>query len=279
MHHKLQSSSSKNDGKNSVVRKQQAKPNRQKSRDLDAGARSGRSERRNSNRSSRSSTRDSRKRKQNSGSRRLAVVREREALGGKRQLLGQQPSLVSEPVVIARDREVLHKAAFLRCEVPHSAGLDPTGGRAFPCGARAEVICETCGPMCAACVQETFCQGGEHKLSPLPESEREPVRKQPKRPVKPVIYVELKCPKRCRVRLALPQTHRVQSKRKCPVCKTIAPTKYLAHGFTRRQLPFHEVWTEEEDFIKGSEPTEDRDFKRRIPWDGREKKWEQNRRR
>lgn len=44
MHHKLQSSSSKNDGKNSVVRKQQAKTNRQKSRDLKAEARSGRNE-------------------------------------------------------------------------------------------------------------------------------------------------------------------------------------------------------------------------------------------
>jgi hypothetical protein len=197
---------------------------------------------------------------------------------GKRPRLKEQPRFVSEPTTVARERKVLHDATTNRCEVPHSAGFDPTGERSFPCGARAEVICETCGPMCAACAEETFCQGGEHKLSPLPESEPEPAREQPKRPVTPVIYVELKCPTRCRVRLALPQTHRVQSKRKCPVCKTMASTKYLAHGFTRRQLPFHEIWIDDDEFIKGGEPSEDPDFKRRVPWDRRENS-QQNRRR
>jgi hypothetical protein len=243
MHHKLQSSSIKNDGKNSVVRKQQAKTNRQKSRDIGSGDRSRNDVRGNSERSSASSTRDSRTRDQEPGR-------------------GRPP--------------VRH---FIRCEVPHSAGFDPTGERAFACGARAEVICETCGPMCAACAVETFCQSGEHKLVPIPESEPEPGHVETKRPVTPVIYVELKCPKRCRVRLALPQTHRVQSKRKCPVCKAMAQTKYLAHGFTRRQLPFHEVWTNEDEFIKGGEASDDPDFKRRVPWDDRETKWEQNRRR
>ncbi len=133
--------------------------------------------------------------------------------------------------------------------------------------------------MCAACVEETFCHRGEHKLVPIPESEPGPVRQQPKRSVTPVVYVELRCPKRCRVRLGLPPTHHVKSKRRCPVCKMFASAKYLAHGFTRRQLPFQEVWTEEDEFIKGGEATEDSEFKRRIPWDGREKKWEQNRRR
>jgi hypothetical protein len=59
----------------------------------------------------------------------------------------------------------------------------------------------------------------------------------------------------------------------------MAPTKYLAHGFTRRQLPFHELWPDEDEFIKGGEPSDDPDFKRRVPWDGRKQKWEQNRRR
>jgi len=278
MHHKLESSSLKNDGKNSVARKQKTKTNRQKSQKLEAGARSDRDKRRSSSRSSGCSTRDSVNRKQKSSPRGPAVVRDKQAQRGKTPRRVQQPSLVSEATAVVRERKDRLDATTLRCEVPHSAGFDPTGEHTFPCGARAEAICETCGPMCAGCVQETFCQGGEHKLSAIPESEPEPVREQPKRPVTPVIYVELKCPKRCRVRLALPQTHRVQSKRKCPVCKTMVPTKYLAHGFTRRQLPFHELWTDEDELIKGGEPTDDPEFKRRVPWDGREQKWEQNRR-
>ena len=242
MHHKLQSFSSKNHGKNSVVRKQKTKTNPQTSRDRGKRDRSRQNGRRNSDRASASSSRDSRSREQKPGRGRPAV----------------------------RD--------FMRCEVPHSAGFDPTGERAVPCGARAEVICETCGPICAACARESFCQRGEHKLAPLPKLEREPVRQQPTRPVTPVVYVELKCPKRCRVRMALPETHRVQSKRKCPVCKTMVLTKYLAHGFTRRRLPFHEVWAEEEDFIKGGESSDEPEFKRRVPWDGRENKWERKRR-
>lgn len=277
MHHKLQSSSSKNHGKNSVVRKQQAKTNRQKSRKLDAGARSG-SKKRPSKRLSNSSTRDSLNRKQKSRSGRATVVRDRQAQSGKRSRLGERPRPIPEQTGAARERKDFHDPTTLRCEVPHSAEFDPTGERAFACGARAEVICETCGPMCARCAQETFCQGGEHKLSSLPELEPKPIREQSKRPVTPVIYVELRCPKRCRVRLALPQTHRVQPKRKCPVCQAMAPTKYLAHGFTRRQLPFHEVWTDEDEFIKGGEPSEDPDFKRRVPWDSRENSQQTRRR-
>ena len=275
MHHKLESSSSKNDGKNSVVRKQQAKTNRQKSRDGDAGARSGRSERRKSNRSSDSSTRDSRTRKQKPMPGRRAVLLEKPPLGGKRRRPDDQLSLVSEQTAaLPRERMAPPRGTTFLCEVPHSAGFDPTGERAFPCGARADVICETCGPMCARCAEETFCENGEHKLAALPELEPELIREQPKQPVTPVVYVELKCPKRCRVRVALPQTHRVQAKRKCPVCNTMASTKYLAHGFTRRQLPFHELWTDEDEFIKVAEPKDDPDFKRRVPWDGRENNWE-----
>lgn len=37
--------------------------------------------------------------------------------------------------------------------------------------------------------------------------------------------------------------------------------------FTSRQLPFHEVWIDEDEFVKGGEPSDDRDFKRRLPWD------------
>ncbi|GEM_PF-5605308 len=238
MHHKLQSSSLKNDGKNSVGRKQQTKTNRQKSRDIRSGDRSRNNVGGNSGRSSASSTRDSRTR-------------------------DQKPRRGRPPV---RD--------FIRCEVPHSAGFDPTGERAFPCGAQAEVMCETCGPMCSRCAEETFCQHGEHKAVPFPESEPERAAEEPKRSVTPVVYVELRCPNRCLVRLALPTTHRVQAKRTCPVCKTIADTRYLAHGFTRRQLPFHEVWLHEDEFIKGGEPSDDPNFKRRVPWDDRENMWE-----
>ncbi len=269
MHHKLQSSSSKNHGKNSVVRKQQTKTNRQTSLERGKGDRSRKKGRGKSERSSASSSRDSRSRLQKSRRERPDVLQKRPSLPGKRpDLRRERPSLWRESRAVVQERKCPGNATALRCEVPHSAGFDPTGERAFPCGARAEVICATCGPMCAACAEQTFCQRGVHKLGPLPESEPEPVRQEVKRPITPVIYVELRCPTRCRVRVALPQTNRLQSKRKCPVCKAMASTKYLAHGFTRRSLPFHEVWTDEEDFIKGGEPSEDPDFKRRVPWDG-----------
>ena len=150
MHHKLQSSSSKNDGKNSVVRKQQAKTNRQKSRDLEAEAPSGRHEGEDSKRSSRLSKSDAVRRKQNFQPSQSAVAGRKQTWRGKQPHAVEQPDTISEPTAIRRDRWVLHDATTLRCEVPHSAGFDPTGEPALPCGARAEVISETYGPMCAA---------------------------------------------------------------------------------------------------------------------------------
>src|SRR5690348_16899891 len=103
MHHKLQSSSSKNDGKKSVGRNQKTKPNRQTLRERATGDRSRKTRSRqngrgDSKRSAASSTRDSRNREPKPGR-------------------GRSP---------VRD--------FVRCEVPQSAGFDPTGERALPCG-------------------------------------------------------------------------------------------------------------------------------------------------
>jgi len=154
-----------------------------------------------------------------------------------------------------------------RCEVARSAGYDPTGEHAVACGAFAEVVCEYCGPMCASCAEETFCFYGEHKLTQLPDDGPLPLARKRRPPVNEVVYVEIKCPKCHRVRLALPKKHRAKGVRKCPVCKTKAPAEYLAHGFTRRRLPYHEVFTTEKELPEGVE------FKRRTPWDRRPNWW------
>ena len=152
-----------------------------------------------------------------------------------------------------------------RCEVARSAGYDPTGERAEACGAVAQVVCEYCGPMCAACAEETFCYYGEHKLTQLPEDGPLPPSRTRRRPVNEVVYVELKCPKCKCVRLALPKKHHPQRIRKCPVCRMKVPAEYLAHGFTRRRLPYYEVFTTEKELPEGLES------KRRVPWDRRPK--------
>lgn len=152
-----------------------------------------------------------------------------------------------------------------RCEVARSAGYDPTGENAVACGAPAQVVCEYCGPMCAACAEETFCYYGEHKLTQLPNDGPLPVGRQRRPPVNEVVYVELKCPKCKCVRLALPKKHHPQRIRKCPICKLKVPAEYLAHGFTRRRLPYHEVFTTEKELPEGLES------KRRVPWDHRPK--------
>lgn len=154
-----------------------------------------------------------------------------------------------------------------RCEVARSVGYDPTGERAFPCGALAQVICEFCGPMCSTCADETFCFQGEHKLTPLPDDGPLPPSHKSKRPISEVVYVEIKCPNCLRVRLALPKKHRPKPIRKCPICKAKGPAEYLAHGFTRRSLPYHEKFTEERELPEGVE------FKRRTPWDHRPNWW------
>ena len=154
-----------------------------------------------------------------------------------------------------------------RCEVARSVGYDPTGEHAVACGALAEVVCEYCGPMCASCSEETFCYYGDHKLTQLPDDGPLPSARRRHRSVNEVVYVEIKCPNCSRVRLALPKKHRPQRVRKCPVCKTKAPAEYLAHGFTRRRLPYHEVFTTEKELPEGVE------FKRRTPWDRRPNWW------
>ena len=154
-----------------------------------------------------------------------------------------------------------------RCEVARSAGYDPTGENAVACGAPAETICEYCGPMCSSCSEETFCFYGEHKLHLLDESAPPRSRPRRRRQISEVVYVEIKCPNCRRVRLALPKKHRPKARRKCPVCKTEAPAEYLAHGFTRRRLPYHEVFSTEKELPEGIE------FKRRMPWDARPPWW------
>lgn len=74
-------------------------------------------------------------------------------------------------VPIQHPREGARIHVNYTCEVARSVGYDPTGERAFPCGAPAQVLCEYCGPMCASCADETFRYHGEHKLTPLPELE------------------------------------------------------------------------------------------------------------
>lgn len=163
--------------------------------------------------------------------------------------------------------EPLPGALSPRCEVARSVGYDPTGERAFPCGALAQVVCEYCGPMCSTCADETFCFQGEHKLTSLPDDGPLPPSHKSKRPIREVVYVEIKCPNCLRVRLALPKKHRPKPMRKCPICKAKGPAEYLAHGFTRRSLPYHEKFTEQRELPEGVE------FKRRTPWDHRPNWW------
>jgi hypothetical protein len=156
-------------------------------------------------------------------------------------------------------------AVALSCEVARSDGYDPTGENAVACGAQAQFLCEYCGPICSSCAEETFCLQGEHKLSPLPEADPAPHSKL-KRPVNQVVYVEIKCPNCRRVRLALPKKHRPKARRKCPICKKEAPAEYLAHGFTRRRLPYHELF----EIPDPKKETVLPDGKRRVPWDTRD---------
>jgi hypothetical protein len=168
----------------------------------------------------------------------------------------------TQPGAAVPHGSVLH---LQRCEAARSAGYDPTGEHAVPCGALAQVVCEYCGPMCSACAEETFCYYGEHKLGPLEPEEVRPVKT--RRRTREVVYIEIKCPNCRRVRLALPKKHRAKAIRKCPICKTKAPAEYLAHGITRRRLPYHEVFSAEKEIPEGLE------FKRRIPWDRRPAWW------
>jgi hypothetical protein len=149
-----------------------------------------------------------------------------------------------------------------RCEVARSAGYDPTGEHAVPCGALAQVVCEYCGPMCSTCAEETFCYYGEHKFVDLDQSQTaEPVDpealSQPSKPLFEVIYLALTCPHCKQVRLALPLAFAPDAdcQLACPICSAPSTWRYLAHGITQRELPFHEL------FAPGA-PN-----KGRIPWD------------
>jgi hypothetical protein len=149
-----------------------------------------------------------------------------------------------------------------RCEVARSAGYDPTGEHAVLCGALAQVVCEYCGPMCSTCAEETFCYYGEHKLVDLDQScaatpgDSEALS-QPSKPLFEVIYLALTCPHCKQVRLALPLAFAPDAdcELACPICSALTTWRYLAHGITQRELPFHEL------FSPGV-PS-----KGRIPWD------------
>lgn len=200
---------------------------------------------------------------------------------------GQEPSRSESPVnadvagvrvtrrpdPLRQKRKQLRPAAVPQilqqphCEVARSDGYDPTGENAVACGALAQVLCEYCGPICSSCAEETFCFSGEHRLSSLEEPTPAGRRSRQSRRVSEVVYVEIKCPNCRRVRLALPKKHRPKARRKCPVCKREGPAEYLAHGITRKRLPYHEVFTTEKELPEGVE------FKRRMPWDSRPPWW------
>jgi hypothetical protein len=149
-----------------------------------------------------------------------------------------------------------------RCEVARSAGYDPTGEHAVPCGAAAQVLCEHCGPMCLSCADEAVCFYGEHRLVEFDAQQAESsddsgAQPESSKPLFEVVYLELTCPQCDTVRLALPLAHMPDADwtLACPICASPTTWTYLAHGVTQRELPFHEVF--------------DRDAigKGRIPWD------------
>jgi hypothetical protein len=152
-------------------------------------------------------------------------------------------------------------AGALRCEVARSVGYDPTGENAIVCGAQALVVCEYCGPMCASCAEETFCFYGEHRLvessaTEVEAANSEALSEAPK-PLFEVAYLELKCPHCDTIRLALPAEHTPSDGATlgCPICSAATTWKYLAHGFTQRDLPYHESF-DPDALTRG-----------RIPWD------------
>lgn len=150
----------------------------------------------------------------------------------------------------------------LRCEVARSVGYDPTGERAVPCGAAAQVICEHCGPMCSPCAEETFCFYGEHRFVEA-EQKSETTNAnsgaecEERKPFFEVVYLELRCAYCETVRLALPLAARPDPDWKlvCPICSTPVTWTYLAHGLTQRELPYYERFDT------------DALFRGRIPWD------------
>jgi hypothetical protein len=163
----------------------------------------------------------------------------------------------------------------LRCEAMRSLGPDSTGEGAVCCGACADVVCEFCGPLCLHCAEETFCFYREHKLAAveaLPgDGSGETVA--PK-PLFKVVYLQLLCANCGDVRLALPLAANPRSgtEQACPECAAPALLRYLAHGLTRRELPFYERFSlrEEEE-----EDIEDKAAKPRLPWDRRSPHWEE----
>lgn len=250
MHHKLQPSSSKNDGSRAVVR-DNPPSTRSQTANNDAGLE--RTQFPAELQSEIASTENFQ------GPNRADSERRSLAWANASELL----TLESRNQTPGRGRPDSRES---RCDVARSVGYDPTGENAVACGALAQVICEYCGPMCASCAEETFCYNGEHQLTQLPDDGPLPSRRRRRGRISEVVYVELKCPNCKRVRLALPKKHQPKRIRKCPVCKAKSPAEYLAHGFTRRRLPYHEVFT--------TQPTPEEltilpDGTRRLPWDTR----------
>jgi hypothetical protein len=185
----------------------------------------------------------------------------------------RKPNSTSNAEIISNDAglgsrlpvETQHAASLhtlSHCEVARSAGYDPTGEHAVACGALAQVVCEYCGPMCSTCAEETFCYYGEHKfvdfdLSHAATRGDPEALSQPSKPLFEVIYLELTCPHCKQVRLALPRAVAPDADWKlvCPICSALTTWRYLAHGITQRDLPFHELFDPE---AAG---------KGRIPWD------------
>jgi len=158
-----------------------------------------------------------------------------------------------------------------RCEALRSPGPDPTGEAAIACGARADVVCEFCGPLCLHCAEETFCFYGEHRLSSVEAMGRDAGQIVALKPLFKVVYVQLSCANCGDVRMALPAAANPRSgiELACPECATPGLWRYLAHGLTQRELPFYERFTLEE------EEDPEKPFKPRVPWDRRSRHWEE----
>lgn len=157
----------------------------------------------------------------------------------------------------------------LRCEALRSAGPDPTGEAAIACGARADVVCECCGPLCLHCAEETFCFYGEHKLTAVEALGRDAGESVTPKPLFRVVYMQLSCGNCGDVRVALPAAANPRSgiELACPECAAPALWRFLAHGLTQRELPFYEKFTlEEEEAEIATKP--------RLPWDRRSRHWE-----
>ena len=196
--------------------------------------------------------------------------------GSQEELAAKTTSEISQHQRLARGRATVLQPGIspqhVRCEVLGSFGVDSSGVGAIPCGARADVVCEFCGPLCLRCAEETFCFYSQHRLTNIEawDGDRADIV-QPK-PLFKVVYFQLNCANCGDVRLALPQTARpiTGSEMFCPECAGRSLWRYLAHGLTQRELPFYEKFS-----VTEEERQEEQAIKRRVPWDRRGRYWEE----